>query len=143
MTENTAFLWGVTNPLIKKGASGLENIKAKTSCGQFFKELYFLFTNAKYMTPFLFNQIGSLLYYLALQGADISLAVPVSNSLTFVITAVTGWILGEKRAERSKKFTICRYYLSMKYFMHSLILCFRHIYWNDIDIDGNYFMLLG
>ncbi|XP_035729531.1 transmembrane protein 234 homolog [Vespa mandarinia] len=96
-----AFLWGITNPLIKKGASGLENVEAKTSYGQFFKELYFLFTNAKYMTPFLFNQIGSLLYYLALQGADISLAVPVSNSLTFVITAVTGWILGEKRAERN------------------------------------------
>lgn len=50
-----ALLWGVTNPLIKKGASGLENVEAKTSYGQFFKELYFLFTNAK-VSVLLYNR---------------------------------------------------------------------------------------
>lgn len=95
-----AFLWGVTNPLIKRGSAGLENIKASTKYGQIFKELSFLVTNAKYMVPFLINQLGSLVYFFALQGADMSLAVPVSNALTFEVTAVTGWILGEKTTDR-------------------------------------------
>ncbi|KAK2584413.1 hypothetical protein KPH14_006795 [Odynerus spinipes] len=96
-----ALLWGVTNPLIKRGAAGLENVKAPTKYGQVFKELSFLVTNMKYMVPFLVNQLGSVLYFVALQGADMSLAVPVSNALTFEVTAVTGWILGEKTADRN------------------------------------------
>ncbi|CAD1473483.1 unnamed protein product, partial [Heterotrigona itama] len=88
-----AFLWGVTNPFIKKGAKGLENVKSSSNFGQFFKELAFLVTNLKYIIPFIINQSGSVLYFLTLSKADISLAVPVTNSLTFVITAMTGWIL--------------------------------------------------
>lgn len=42
-----AFLWGVTNPFIKKGAKGLENVKSSSKFGQFFKELAFLVTNLK------------------------------------------------------------------------------------------------
>lgn len=96
-----AFLWGVTNPLIKRGSAGLENVKAATRYGQTFKEISFLVTNMKYMVPFLVNQLGSVLYFVALQGTDMSLAVPVSNALTFEVTAVTGWILGEKKANRN------------------------------------------
>lgn len=42
------------------------------------------------------NQSGSVLYFFTLQNVDLSLAVPVTNSLTFVFTALVGWILGEK-----------------------------------------------
>ncbi|XP_020711495.1 transmembrane protein 234 homolog [Athalia rosae] len=93
-----ALLWGATNPLIKKGSQGLDSVKAATPWGQFAKEIIFLVTNLKYIIPFLFNQCGSVLYFLALQNADLSLAVPVANSLTFVFTGVTGWILGEEKS---------------------------------------------
>lgn len=42
-----AFLWGVTNPFIKKGAKGLENVKSSSKFCQFLKELAFLITNLK------------------------------------------------------------------------------------------------
>lgn len=61
---------------------------------------FYCFT--QYLLPFLLNQCGSVLYFLTLQDTDISLAVPVSNSLTFVFTAMTGWFLGEAKVHKSK-----------------------------------------
>ncbi|XP_040507738.1 transmembrane protein 234 isoform X1 [Gallus gallus] len=49
----------------------------------------------RYMVPFLLNQCGSLLFYLTLASAELSLAVPLCNSLALVVTLVTGRILGE------------------------------------------------
>ncbi|XP_049940419.1 transmembrane protein 234 homolog isoform X2 [Schistocerca serialis cubense] len=63
-----AILWGCTNPFIKKGSSGVEDISEKSSTKKFFKEVKFLLSNWKYMTPFLLNQSGSLFYFLALQN---------------------------------------------------------------------------
>lgn len=96
-----AILWGVTNPFMKKGAQGLEDIKARSFYEKFIKEIVFLVTNLKYIVPFLFNQCGSVLYFLTLHSIDLSLAVPVSNSLTFVFTAITGWFLGEEKVHRN------------------------------------------
>ncbi|KFU91823.1 Transmembrane protein 234, partial [Chaetura pelagica] len=47
------------------------------------------------MVPFLLNQGGSLLFYLTLASTDLSLAVPLCNSLALIITVVTGRLLGE------------------------------------------------
>ncbi|KAK3710164.1 hypothetical protein QZH41_010554, partial [Actinostola sp. cb2023] len=49
-----------------------------------------------YMIPFLLNQSGSVLFYLTLASADLSLAVPITNSLTFLFTILTGKLLGEE-----------------------------------------------
>ncbi|XP_076748837.1 transmembrane protein 234 homolog [Xylocopa sonorina] len=111
-----ALLWGATNPFIKKGAKGLENVKASSRFGQFFQELAFLLTNLKYLIPFIINQGGSLLYFLTLGSVDISLAVPVTNSLTFVVTAVTGWILGEEKIHRNT-------YIGMIFILVGTVLC--------------------
>ena len=47
--------------------------------------------------PFACNQCGSALYfYLLGSETDVSLALPVCNSLTFVFTAATGHLLGER-----------------------------------------------
>ncbi|XP_043278355.1 transmembrane protein 234 homolog [Venturia canescens] len=96
-----AILWGVTNPLLKKGATGIDDVKASSTSGKFLREVYFLVTNLKYMIPFLVNQCGSLLYVMTLQSADLSLAVPVTNSLTFVVTAMAGWIFGEEKPHKN------------------------------------------
>ncbi|NXJ84959.1 TM234 protein, partial [Trogon melanurus] len=47
------------------------------------------------MVPFLLNQSGSLLFYLTLASTDLSVAVPLCNSLALIVTLVTGKILGE------------------------------------------------
>ncbi|KAM6218257.1 transmembrane protein 234 [Rhynchocyon petersi] len=54
-----------------------------------------LFLNVEYLMPFLLNQCGSLLYYLTLASTDLTLAVPICNSLAIVFTLVVGKVLGE------------------------------------------------
>lgn len=91
-----AALWGATNPFIKQGSKGIEKIKTESKFLQFIAELNFLFLNWKYLVPFLLNQTGSVVYYITLGSTDISLAVPITNSLTFVFTILSGRLLGEK-----------------------------------------------
>lgn len=50
----------------------------------------------QYVVSFALNQAGSVLYFLALADAQISLAVPVTNSLTFIFTGLAGKVLGER-----------------------------------------------
>uniref|UniRef100_A0A6I8PDL6 Transmembrane protein 234 n=1 Tax=Ornithorhynchus anatinus TaxID=9258 RepID=A0A6I8PDL6_ORNAN len=54
----------------------------------------FLFTT-QYMVPFLLNQCGSLLFYITLASADLTLAVPLCNSLALIITLGVGQFFGE------------------------------------------------
>jgi len=91
-----AVVWGVTNPFLKRGGSGIEDIERTSWLRQLIAEFSYLLLNWKYLLPFLFNQSGSVLYYVTLSSTDISLAAPVVNSLTFVITGLTGKLLGEE-----------------------------------------------
>ncbi|KAM9786961.1 transmembrane protein 234 [Syngnathus typhle] len=88
-------LWGCTNPFLKKATEGIEHVSKSGKVAQFLAELKFLFLNVKYLIPFVLNQSGSLVYYYTLSTADLSLAVLVSNSLTFLWTLLTGKLLGE------------------------------------------------
>ncbi|XP_074516898.1 transmembrane protein 234 isoform X1 [Sebastes fasciatus] len=92
-------LWGCTNPLLKRGTEGIENIQHNNNnnrVSQILAEVKFLFLNLKYLVPFLLNQSGSLVYYYTLSTTELSLAVPVANSLTFLCTLLTGKLLGEE-----------------------------------------------
>uniref|UniRef100_A0A3Q4B6H3 Uncharacterized protein n=1 Tax=Mola mola TaxID=94237 RepID=A0A3Q4B6H3_MOLML len=89
-------LWGCTNPLLKRGAEGIEHVTKTNRAAQLLAEVKFLFLNLKYLVPFLLNQCGSLVYYYTLSTTDLSLAVPVANSLTFLCTMITGKLLGEE-----------------------------------------------
>ncbi|XP_064607194.1 transmembrane protein 234 homolog [Liolophura sinensis] len=91
-----AFLWGATNPLIKLGSQGIEKIKENNAVKQFLCEFKFLLLNWKYVIPFLVNQCGSVVYYYTLASAEMSLTVPIANSLAFVFTTLVGRLLGEK-----------------------------------------------
>jgi len=88
-------LWGSTNPLIRKGSKGIEDIHRAGRIRQFLAEILFLASNWKYMIPFMLNQCGSVVYYLTLASVDLSVAVPITNSLTMIITTLTGKMLGE------------------------------------------------
>jgi len=88
-----AFLWGSTNPLLKHYSKGVEKIDKKGKVPGFLKEFIYLFSNIKYLLSFLLNQSGSVLYYITLASADLTLAVPMSNSLTFIFTALSSRLL--------------------------------------------------
>ncbi|XP_015204198.2 transmembrane protein 234 [Lepisosteus oculatus] len=89
-------LWGGTNPFLKKGTEGIERVKECNIVRQVVAEIKFLFLNVQYLVPFLLNQSGSVVYYCTLATTDLSLAVPVTNSLTFLFTLLTGRFLGEE-----------------------------------------------
>ncbi len=89
-------LWGATNPLLKRGSQGIENVKHKNRVLQFLMEMKFLVLNWRYVLPFSINQLGAVLYYVTISRADITLAVPLTNSLTFLFTTLFGWLLGER-----------------------------------------------
>ncbi|KAL6105523.1 tmem234 [Pungitius sinensis] len=89
-------LWGCTNPFLKRGTEGIEHVRHNNRVRQLLAEGKFLLLNLKYLIPFLLNQSGSLVYYYTLSTTELSLAVPVANSLTFLCTLFTGKLLGEE-----------------------------------------------
>ncbi|XP_057896033.1 transmembrane protein 234 [Melospiza georgiana] len=105
-----AALWGGTGPFLRAAAAGMEEQRGRGRLRQLLAELRFLSFNWQYLVPFLLNQAGSLLFYLTLASTDLSLAVPLCNSLALVVTLVTGKILGEdiggKRAVAGMLFTM-------------------------------------
>ena len=91
-----ACVWGGTNPLLKRGSAGLEEVKCASRVLQFVMELKYLASRWQYVVPFLVNQSGSILYYFTIGQADLSLAVPITNSMTFLVTTLVGRVLGER-----------------------------------------------
>ncbi|TDH68290.1 hypothetical protein CCR75_003247 [Bremia lactucae] len=114
-------LWGCTNPFIKRGSNNKCIYTRKdNSIGEYVKLVVGLVRNWQFMLPFALNQSGSIFYVYLLGSAgtfpltlngegntglrlnfflvaiDISNAVPICNSLTFVFTAITSRLLGEK-----------------------------------------------
>ncbi|XP_058992400.1 transmembrane protein 234 [Mustela lutreola] len=90
-----AALWGGTQPLLKRASSRLQQVRERTWARQLLQEMKTLFLNTEYLMPFFLNQCGSLLYYLTLASTDLTLAVPISNSLAIVFTLIVGKFLGE------------------------------------------------
>ncbi|XP_059622591.1 transmembrane protein 234 homolog [Phlebotomus argentipes] len=90
-------LWGATNPFIKKGSQGIQKVEANSRIKKLLLEIKFIVCRWQYWIPFLLNQSGSLVYFFTLQNTELSLAVPVANSLTFVFTAITAKLLGEEK----------------------------------------------
>ncbi|KAK7905067.1 hypothetical protein WMY93_017674 [Mugilogobius chulae] len=105
-----SILWGCTNPLLKRGTQGIETVTRPSKLTQLLAEFKFLLLNFSYIVPFLLNQSGSLIYYYTLSTTELSLAVPVTNSLTFLCTLITGKLLGE---EFGGKYAVAGMFLTM------------------------------
>ncbi|KAF9914798.1 heme binding [Lobosporangium transversale] len=100
-----ALCWGFTNPFIKNGSKGLETIKRNSWISQAAAEYWYLFTRWQYVVPLVLNLCGSVVYYHTLGKADLSLAVPITNSLTFIFTTLAGILLGESIGSPRKSVT--------------------------------------
>ena len=103
-------LWGCTNPILRKGAvessdaskesnkkSNNNNNDKNTSNddNNFLRSTLKLFCNIKVILPYLFNQFGSIVFYILLANSNLSVAVPVCNALSLVFSLTTGLFIGE------------------------------------------------
>lgn len=92
-----AAIWGCTNPLLKAGNEATATVaKSGNAVGDALKQIAATLLNWRFSIPFLVNQSGSLVYYYLLGSTEISMAVPIVNSLTFVFTALAAAALGER-----------------------------------------------
>lgn len=94
-------LWGITNPFLKHGTQTSANestvgSKKPKNILETIQESFLIFLKPSIFLPIFINQLGSLAFYFLLATDDISIAVPLCNSLTFVFTGITGWFLGER-----------------------------------------------
>ena len=59
-------LWGVTNPFLKQGGSGIGKVYHKNKLIEVALKLKYIIFNWRCLAPLLINQCGSLLYFIAL-----------------------------------------------------------------------------
>lgn len=90
-----AFLWGGTNPFLRQGSKPVATMESEKPAASILGWFFGLWTRRQFLIPFVLNQSGSIVYAGMLSTADLTVVVPVCNSLTFVITAVTSYLLGE------------------------------------------------
>ena len=86
-------VWGITNALMKIVDSTYTNSVGEKNLFNFFSNLL---SNWRWVLAFLFNQIGSLLFYVTLKDADLSLAVPVCQVTTLLFTILGSFLFGER-----------------------------------------------
>lgn len=87
-------VWGVTNVLMKRGSSGINDLPKKdSSVAAILQEMIFLLTRPLYVLSFLGNLSGSVLFYYTLSHGDVSLVGPIANALTFIVTSAAGRII--------------------------------------------------
>merc|ERR1712137_315931 len=82
---------------MKRGSKGITAMKKYNNpILQVLYEFWFLFTRWQYVVPYLINISGSVLFYYSLASMEMSLVVPVVNSLTFIFTQIVSMLLGEE-----------------------------------------------
>ncbi|PUU74945.1 integral membrane protein [Tuber borchii] len=103
--------WGLTNPFIRKAAieynppkrAILENPRNGVLKGWVLKAAfatYDLLRRPAYAVPLLINLTGSVWFFLLIGGAELSLTVPIVNSLAFLFTVLGDWLAVGKKVHK-------------------------------------------
>ncbi|KAJ3285822.1 hypothetical protein HDU79_007050 [Rhizoclosmatium sp. JEL0117] len=99
-----AVCWGFTNPFIKRGSDGVELVSKKHAKDPWYirtlQEQWFLLTRWQYILPLAINLSGSAVYYYTLGNSNLSMIVPITNSLNLAFTILAGTLLGEEIGSR-------------------------------------------
>ncbi|ORY49944.1 hypothetical protein BCR33DRAFT_713540 [Rhizoclosmatium globosum] len=90
-----AVCWGFTNPFIKRGSDGVELVSKKHA-----KDPWYIRTLQEQW--FLLTRCGSAVYYYTLGNSNLSMIVPITNSLNLAFTILAGTLLGEEIGSRSE-----------------------------------------
>ncbi|KAI8308845.1 hypothetical protein K4K59_009738 [Colletotrichum sp. SAR11_240] len=112
--------WGFTTPFIRRAAKDhhpaphpiLESDAVKASWlrsrlyGAFFGVLDLL-RNPRYAAPLLINLTGSVWFFLLIGQAELSLTVPIVNTLAFLFTVIGEWWVEKKVISRYIVFAWC------------------------------------
>ncbi|KAF4807498.1 Transmembrane protein 234-like protein [Colletotrichum siamense] len=112
--------WGFTTPFIRRAAKDhhpaphpiLESDAVKASWlrsrlyGAFFGVLDLL-RNPRYAAPLLINLTGSVWFFLLIGQAELSLTVPIVNTLAFLFTVIGEWWVEKKVISRDIVFAWC------------------------------------
>ncbi|XMA13420.1 hypothetical protein WAI453_006211 [Rhynchosporium graminicola] len=105
--------WGFTTPFIRRAARThsppphpiLDSPAVKSSWtksklyGAFFGVLDLL-RNPRYAIPLVINLTGSIWFFLLIGKAELSLTVPITNSLAFLFTVLGDWYVDRKVISR-------------------------------------------
>ncbi|ERM98689.1 hypothetical protein AMTRI_Chr05g57420 [Amborella trichopoda] len=100
-------VWGATNALMRRGALIWDQklrLKPKPTkplslsrlLTRYLKDWFFLLLTWQYSLPFLLNLTASASFFFVLSETPISVAVPVTNAVTFASTALFAMVLGEE-----------------------------------------------
>ncbi len=95
-----AICWGLTNPFLKNATKGIEKVKHPDSI---LKRLYYEFlflAKLEFVIPFLINLAGSSVFYYTLSHIPLTLAIPLTNSLSMLFTVLGGLFFGEQITKR-------------------------------------------
>ena len=84
-------LWGITNPLVKKGSEAAGHLHGKKN------SIFAHLKTPSFIIPQLINQSGSILFILLLgqESADLSRVATLSNAVNLGSTALAEIALGE------------------------------------------------
>ena len=85
-------VWGATNAYMEVGSKTEdqgEKKENKTQLSNQVVEGVTMFTRLKFLVPFLLNQAASILNNFIVAKSDLSIAVPVVNCITFIVTFIT------------------------------------------------------
>ena len=119
-----ALLWGLTTPFLRDGSHGIREVgsEGQSWWRNHLQELKFLLRwqvqtrclllcpsmpvivcfLVQYLVPFLLNQCGSVLYIRVLSGDQLSIVVPLVNSLTFVFVFLADVLTSKSCFSRRK-----------------------------------------
>ncbi|KAL8377581.1 hypothetical protein RB595_008323 [Gaeumannomyces hyphopodioides] len=106
--------WGLTTPFIRRAARGhrpaahpvLQSEHVRSSAvrsrlyGAFFAVVDLL-RNPRYAVPLLLNLTGSVWFFLLIGQAELSLTVPIVNTLAFLFTVIGEWWVENKVISRA------------------------------------------
>ena len=115
-------VWGATNAFMEIGAQDDEKAKAAAEKdGQNeLKEGVKMFTKLAFLVPFLINQTASILNNFLVAKSDLSLAVPIVNCITFIMTFITARLIKKYQARQQGKAGPSL--LDSKFFLGSLLI---------------------
>ena len=90
-------IWGTTNAFMEGGTPDVAEGGGSDSKGGsekgVLKETGSMFTSPKFLIPFIINQLGSILNNFVVAASDLSIAVPVVNCITFIVTFISSRVL--------------------------------------------------
>ncbi|CAO2145276.1 unnamed protein product [Urochloa humidicola] len=89
-------VWGATNALMRRGALVWDRRARASASGSVIRRWAALLLTWQYSAPFAANLCASAAFFALLGAAPISVAVPVTNAVTFAATAVAAAVLGER-----------------------------------------------